>query len=467
MALLNQFRKRAIKRQGSLEFSRQVDLPFYDPDPLRVLPPWVHSASLRLTHIRELGQTPDRVNHLIKAIDTAGGNAVFVRAGVDRILRTVEEPDTGLAKLSRAVRIFSGFKLGLSSLANSSQGALNSIFASDLPSTFAGGKATFSKAGWRFGEQSGAALEGVINEMTRYAGAENHALGTFLKAVGFTGTERANRVWAATSGKTYLERMVPLLKQGPRASDRWSLSGGAGRARKVITELGIDPDALLKRGAPTGDEIFMAAKRFSDSTQFRADAQDLPFFASTAMGKMFFQFKQYIYGQTRLLNREIFEEFREGRYGRGTRSLIVLATIFPMAGEVIQDLRGLLTGRKRPGFGEPLARYMDDIGATGALGVLDSVMGAAKYGRVAEWIAGPTLGQAGTVIEDVAKDVQKGGALADYRKSALLKEAFRMIPLAGPLLVNRVFPYVSQSKTDPVLLEHRREIRRLKAAARR
>ncbi len=484
MALLTQFRKRHIGRQGSLEYSRQVDLPFYDPDPLRVLPPWVHSASLRLTHIRELGQNNETVNRLIKRIDDAGDNATFVRAGVDRILRNVEEPDNGLAKLSRAVRVFSGFKLGLSAIANSSQGALNSLLASDLPSMLAGGRAALTKEGWRFGERSGAALEGVINEMTRYAGAENHALGTFLKAVGFTPTERANRVWAATAGATYLKRMNRLLQRGPRATDRVSLSGGYGRAVKMTQELGIDPEALAKRGAPTGDEILMAAKRFSDTTQFRADAQDLPFFASTSTGKVFFQFKQYIYGQTRLLHREILQEFKEGRYGRGVRSLLVLAAVFPMAGEVIQDIRSLLTGRNRPGFGQPLARYMDSIGATGALGVLDSIMSSARYGRVAEWISGPTVGQAATVIEDAAKDVQNGKILSEPRKSLLLKEAFRNIPLAGPLLVNRVFPYTgvnlkgkpgesagafrNRVKRAEVLAKYRRDRKdRLEAARRR
>lgn len=449
-ALLEQFRKRAIRRQGSLEYARQVDLPFYDPDPLRVLPPWIHSASLRLAQVREFGQNNERLNKLIRDIDLASGDAAFARAAVDRILRMVEEPDNNTARLSRALRMLSGFKLGLSAIPNVTQGALNSLLASDIPSTLAGVKAVFSKEGWKFGERSGASLEGVINEMTRYAGAEGGALTTFLKAVGFTAAERANRVFAAAAGAKYLERLLDELKRGPSPMDRFSFSGGASRARKMIAELGVDPDALLERGSPTPDDILMAAKRFSDTTQFRSDPQDLPFFASSTLGKVVFQFKQYVYGQTRLLHREIIEEFAEGRYGKGTRALLVLAIAFPMAGEVIQDLRSLLTGRKRPGFGEPLQRYLDNIGATGALGVLDSVMSSAKYGRVGEWVLGPSLGQLATAIEAGYRDLQKGAdTLADPLRSVLLKEAFRNIPFLGPLLANRVFSSGPQIKRKP------------------
>jgi len=60
--LLEIFRRRRIQRQGSLEFSREVDLPFYDPDPLRVLPPLLHADSMRLAEIREFGQANQQIN---------------------------------------------------------------------------------------------------------------------------------------------------------------------------------------------------------------------------------------------------------------------------------------------------------------------------------------------------------------------------------------------------------------------
>jgi hypothetical protein len=429
--LLNRFRKRHIRRQGSLEYSRQVDLPFYDPNPVRVLAPWVHSTSMRMAQIREFGQGNDLVNHLVREIDKAGGNAPKARMMVDRVLRMIEEPDTDGAKLSRTLRALQGFKLGLSAIPNVAQGALNSLLASDLPSTLAGAKGLLTKKGRRFAMESGASLEGVINEMVQYAGGGdtglNQALSKFLKGVAFTATEQANRIFAANAGITYARRMLSRLKANPEN----------GRARKVLEELGLDADALLKKGAIEGNDALQAAKKFSDLTQFRADPKDLPLFASSNAGKVFFQFKQYIYGQTRLLHREVVEEFAAGRFGRGARALVVLGIVFPMAGEVIQDLRSLITGRKRPT--KALERYFDDLGAVGSLGVLQDLFTSAKYGRAGEWAVGPTGGEVIETIENATRDVQSGKPLSEPRKSALLKQAFRRIPLLGPMMVNRIF----------------------------
>jgi hypothetical protein len=446
--LLTRFRKRHIRRQGSLEYARQVDLPFYDPNPARVLPPWAHSASMRLAQVREFGQGNELVNHLVREIEKAGGDSAKVRLMVDRVLKMVEEPDTDGAKLSRTLRALQGFKLGLSAIPNVAQGALNSLLASDLPSTLAGAKGLLSKEGRRFAMQSGASLEGVINEMVQYAGGENQALSKFLKGVGFTATEQANRIFAANAGITYARRMLSRLKANPEN----------GRARKVLEELGLDADALLKKGAIEGNDALQAAKKFSDLTQFRADPKDLPLFASSNAGKVFFQFKQYIYGQTRLLHREVVEEFAAGRFGRGARALVVLGIVFPMAGEVIQDLRSLITGRKRPT--KALERYLDDIVVTGALGVLQDMIESGSYGRATETIVGPTMGEIGETINNAVKDAISGKPLSEPRKSALLKQAFRRIPLLGPIMVNRIFG--SQKKQSAV-----REPRRTTKSKRR
>ncbi len=439
--LLTRFRKRHIRRQGSLEYSRQVDLPFYDPNPGRVLPPFVHSASLRLAQIQEFGQANEMVNHLVRQISEAGAHpkkVAKVRLMVDRALRMVEEPDADSAKLSRTLRMLQGFKLGLSAIPNVSQGALNSLLASDLRSTLAGAKGLMSKEGRRFAMQSGASLEGVVNEMVNYAGGENAALSKFLKGVGFTATEQANRIFAANAGVTYARRMLDRLKANPQD----------GRALKVLDELGLDTETLLKKGKIGGDDALMAAKKFSDLTQFRADAKDLPLFASTPTGKVFFQFKQYIYGQTRLLHREVVEEFSAGRFGRGTRALLVLGVVFPMAGEVIQDLRSMITGKKRDS--DALKRYFDDMAATGALGVLQDAVSAAAYGRLAEWIVGPTGGEAIETFENAVRDAKADRPLSEWRKLALAKQAFRRIPLLGPVMVNRIF---GKQKKEPVVRE--------------
>jgi hypothetical protein len=417
--MLNRFRKRAIKRQGSLEYSRTADLPFYDPDPARVLPKFVTATSLRLAQVREFGQNNERINAIIRTIDATGGNAEFVRSAVDRAIGIVNEPDSAGARISQAARMIQGFKLGLSFVPNATQGALNSLLKGDLPSTLAGGKALFTKEGRRFAMQSGASLEGVINEMLRNVGTENSALGTFLKATGFTHTEQANRVWAANAGLTYARRMLAQLQKDPKN----------GRARDVLVELGLKPDVLLKLGKIDGDAALIAAKKFSDMTQFRGGVLDLPLFAASSMGKVAFQFKSFIYGQTRLLHDELVGEFAARRFGRAFRNLLILATVFPVSGELIDDVRSFITGKKRTTSG--IKRYFEDIAQSGALGVIDSLLSSGSYGKATEWIAGPTASDAGELVD---------AGMGPNKMRALGRFVFRRIPLMGPVLYNRVFP---------------------------
>jgi hypothetical protein len=432
--LLTRFRKRSIRRQGSLEYSRQVDLPFYDPDPARVLPNFVTATSMRLAQVREFGQGNEQINKLIRMIDVTGGNSGFVRSAVDRALNIVNEPDNATARISRFVRLVNGFKLGLSFIPNATQGALNSFLKSDLPSTIAGGRGLMTAEGRRFAMQSGASLEGVITEMLRSVGTEATPLTTFLKATGFTPTEQANRVWAANSGLAYAKRLLAKLQKDPKDT----------RARHVLEELGLKPDALLRIGKIEGDAALIAAKKFSDITQFRAGVQDFPMFASTSMGKVIFQFKSYVYGQTRLAYDELVDEMRQGRFGRGLRTFLVLATVMPLAGEVIADLRTWLKGGKRQVTG--LKRYFDDIGQAGSLGIVNSMLESAGYGRAVEFLGGPTLGTLGTGANAAARDVARKGTTKTgrptpgWRGRNFSRFLFTQIPLLGPLLVNRVFP---------------------------
>jgi hypothetical protein len=262
----------------------------------------------------------------------------------------------------------------------------------------------------------------------RHAGASGHRLSLFLKAVGFSATEKNNRIWAASGGANYAGRLLKRLIKNPNNS----------RARDMLAELGADVDKAMKRGKLAPDEILMAAKKFSDLTQFRSRAQDLPMWASSDWGKTFFQFKSFVYGQTRLILHETYGEAKAGarrakegeyrdaakRYGRAARTLLILALVFPLVGEGIKGVRSLITGKKRKAKGAE--RYLENALAVGAGGIPGELVEAGKYRRGAETLAGPTIGEAGWLV-DMAVNPSK-------------KEVLRHVPLAGPLLTDRLYP---------------------------
>jgi hypothetical protein len=392
--MMNQFREHALtRRAGSLEFARQADLPFYDPDPARVLPQLVTAHSIRLAQVREFGQGNQQLSKLIREIETTGGNAEFVREQIKRAVGFANEPDTAMARVSAAVRMLQGFKLGLASIPNATQGALNSFLHSDLASTIAGGKGLLTKEGRRFAMQSGASLEGVVNEMLQNVSTENRALSTYLRATGFTQTEQANRIWAANAGHAYAKRMLARLQK----------DSTNGRARKALADMGLNPDVLLKIGKVEGNSALIAAKKFSDVTQFRSGPLDLPAFASTPAGKVFFQFKSFTYNQTRLVYDELVGEAKAGRWGRGLRTLLAIATVYTIAGEAIADLRSLLPGKPERKDDGPLKRYLEDVAQAGALGFAYDVLESGAFGRAVDFFAGPTLSTIGEGINAIMR----------------------------------------------------------------
>ena len=413
---LQRFRSRTIKRQGSLEFARQADLPFYDPDPARVLPRYFEATSKRLAQIKDFGQNNEVINGLIKKIRDAGGDADTVRTAVDRILY-ISNAQTTSAKISMILRTIQGFKLGLAAIPNITQGVLNTLLAGDLHAVAVGIAGALNQQGRRFALRSGATLESTIRETLRQVGGEGSILGTFLKATGFSATEKLNRIIAANGGRSYGTRMLARLTRNP--NDK--------RALEIFSEFGINVKAAVERGKLSDDEVLLFAKKFVDITQFRSRPQDLPLFASTPEGKVIFQFKNFIYGQTRLLNRVIVQEFRKGNYGRGVRNLIILSSIFPLTGEAIADIRSLVTGRERKETG--LARYFDDIAQVGSLGILMETLRAGQFGKGTEFIVGPTIGDIGELINIAGKK---------DRLENLGKFLFRRIPVAGQVLKERV-----------------------------
>lgn len=429
------------QRSGSLEYSREINLPFWDPDPVRVLPQAIARQSIRLKHIAAFGQDNQVIKRLLNAIRREGANYELAKKAADQIVGYINDPDDAGARLGRLVRAWQGLKLGLASIANSLQGPLNTWLAADLRAVAAGFAGVASKSGRRFGVESGATLESVINESLRHAGASGEALSTFLRATGFTATERANRIFAANAGASYATRMYRRAVLGDK------------RAGAALAELGLDATAIRLRGGLSREDVLQAAKKFSDLTQFRSRPQDLPMFANSEIGKVFFQFKNYIYGQTRLIGREVALDFRTRSYGRATRDLFLLAGVFPVTGMVVRAIRNLITGRDDEDK-DWLDLWLSGIAALGAAGFLGDLIEASKYpGGVLEWAVGPSISE--------------GAKIADLITNPTWRKALKRVPFLGQILAERLTPARRGGRggvADPEMRRMLREERRLLAS---
>ncbi len=416
-AKLQQFRSKGIKRQGSLEYAREIDLPVYDPDVRVVAPKYIHSATMRLSEIGHFGQDNQVINKYINKIRKAGNDADFARMATDRMLKFAGEGDTSAAKAYRLVRTMEGFKLSpTSTIKNALQGTWNSALKGDIPSALYGFKQLWTKQGRRFGVESGAAIDSLISESLRHSGASGRALTNYLRGIGFAGAERANRVVAANAGLRYSTKLLNKAKKGSTS------------AKSRLAELlGRDASEAIQRGTLTEHEQLLAAKRFSDLTQFRSRPQDWPVLASTDLGRVVFQFKSYIYGQSKLIYDSTVKELKAGNFGRATRNLAVLGTVFPLGGELTRQIVNIITGKKDQSEG--LRRYFEDVLQVGGAGVVGDALQAGEVGKGTEFIVGPA-----------ASDIGEALTIAGRKGQGLTRQAVRRVPGLGPMIYHRVFP---------------------------
>jgi hypothetical protein len=427
-AKLQQFRSKGIKRQGSLEYAREIDLPVYDPDVRVVAPKYIHSATMRLSEIGHFGQDNQVINKYINKIRKAGNDADFVRMATDRMLKFAGDGDTSATKAYRLVRTMEGFKLSpTSTIKNALQGTWNSALKGDIPSALYGFKQLWTKQGRRFGVESGAAIDSLISESLRHSGASGKALTNYLRGIGFAGAERANRVVAANAGLHYANKLVKKATKGSRY------------AKQALTELlGRDATEAIQRGKLTEQEQLLAAKRFSDLTQFRSRPQDWPVLASTDLGRVVFQFKSYIYGQSKLIYDSTVKELKAGNYGRATRNLMVLGTVFPLGGEVTRQIVNIITGKKDQSEG--LRRYFEDVLQVGGAGVVGDALQAGEVGKGTEFVVGPA-----------AADIGEAITIAGRKGQGLSRQVVRRLPGLGPMIYHRAFPKQKLSPYAPRL----------------
>ena len=398
------------RRYAPLEIAAD-DNPFYDPDPRRVLPTHVVMSSVRIEQVREFGQENEVIAKELREIENAGGNVAKAHEAIGRMLHHINRAESDEARISRLLRAAQGFKLGLAAVNNATQGTLNTMLYADLGAVATGFRAMFSTSGRRFAIEAGATIDPILHETVRDLAGSSRLLDKYLRATGFNATERANRVFAANAGAAYAQK---LAKRGDK------------RSREVLAELGLDADAVIARKSLTADEVLLAAKKFSDITQFRGRPEDMPKFASSPLGRVFFQFKSFAYAQSRFVARNTITEARRGNYGRAMRNLLVLGLAFPAAGELVRELRALLSGRERKDL-EGLERWADSMAAVGALGVLYDLVEAGDQGRTLEFLTGPTFGE----VKKFGDNMLDGDKDAEEKLVRLWKD--HVAPRLGPL----------------------------------
>jgi len=390
---------------GFLERHRDIDFPFFNPDPRVALPAYIIDVSGRLAYLKHFGK--GGMATLLKDIETTQGAQQMGKAElyVRNILNTTKK--SALYGEEKAVSAFlKGIqtpKLSFSAITNLGQN-LNSLLSSDMRSLGYGLKVAFTDKGFQEAMKSGAVLQSVMHKVLGYSGGGTRFADAILKYSGFSWSEMFNRIVASNAGGHYFEEQAKLLAKFP--------NNPILRAR--IEELGGDVEAIIARsGKLLEEERLRAMNIFSAKTQFLNDAASLPQFMSSPWGQVLFQFKNYAYNQTRFVMKELGTQWSQKNYGRLVRDLAVLGLVFPVYGEVASDIRATLTGAKRPKTF--LARYFNSLANAGTFGLAFDLWSSASFGRLSELALGPSVGTATGFLENFAKSIQQESITPELR----------------------------------------------------
>jgi hypothetical protein len=431
-------------RAGNIEYARQFKMRPEDMErnPLKYFTRYTERMYNRMAFGRVFGLDGKRLDRLLRRSVKQEGLDPKYAQGIGDIMKGRTPSDYMLNSLASKVMGFQVLtKMGpLSSLANLTQSS-NTVIKDGATNFVRGILRSTTNEGQRAGVI--AYQRGIHDMLVRIAGGTDALPAKYLEWIGFTPIERMNRLLGAN---TSLRTMEELIKK----SGRWTDDiGRRGIAREELTpEIveqvvngGMLPQHLADRVGLLG----------ADASQHATHYKDLPLWMQGPMARVMFQYKSFVYQQTRFLGREVLQParkyFKSGGKEGTIMPLLRAAGVFTLGAETVNYIRqhtraaaGKLTGLdyEVEEFDEdhPLWQLFEHSMYVGGLGAAGDLVERASRRDLKGWLLGPTFGD----ITDVSE-----GLIATLRKMSdegpegfpwdkLMVEAQRRVPGVGTLL---------------------------------
>lgn len=419
-AVNSMLNRTAPRRFGNLELTRQTEMA-YDKDP-SVLMDYIESANKRIAEAKHFGANDEVLYNLANEVAKEGGDNQQVMKYLDQILG--KEQNKAGKELSENIRSAQTvLKLNPGTAVTNLTQNISTMLRTDVGSTAKAIKKAITNPAeaWSNARRAGEISADEARVLADYAG-EGKGVTKWLRAIGMLGAERINRVIAVNAGMEYTTKLARQAKNGDQA------------ALRELSRLGMTLDDF---------DALKGGRRVSQATQFTTAPGELPYSWHTPLGKVMTQFKSFAYKQTGFLADEakrIGSETMQGNFKPLTNALITYGVAAPIVGEVVNDVKSLLTNKKRDSKFLSVERYVENILGASSLGLLDSTGGLlGEYG---------TAGVVSTIGGVTASDLYKGaesiaGLSSDdeYDKRKAARFATNQIPFGvGKFLSNTLIP---------------------------
>jgi hypothetical protein len=419
------------ERFGSLEYAREFDNPFYEPDFNKAMTQYSREAERRIAETREWGQDNERLKESIAQIQDRSE-----RKGVELTAETakgiVKELSKPIDDAAIVMRRFGSYMMSpLSAIRNTGQSD-NSLLLTDFKSVI---KAiNLSREARLRAIESGATSGPVLHDVEMGKGGAP----SYQKIILQTGTEVLLRTHANNAGMNYFHDYVDRIRKTP----------GNKFVAHELRKMGFNDADIADLGTGrelTREDYNKAGFNIAARGQFIYDELDVPaWFNSTQPGKTASQFKPWIVQQSHLIYDETVGQWkggtREGKF-RACRNVALLATLYPLRGEVLNDIVALIQGKKRES--NLFKRYLEDAAQMGVLTVVSDLYNAVQYDNAEGLMMGASVSKARDMAT-IAGRLAKNQTLS-YSDQRLL---FRMTPIIGPLFAYRMFPKLNEEGAE-------------------
>lgn len=412
---LNIFMKRnSERRYGHLQIARELDLPrwAYSHDPDVVFPSYLERSMIRITEAERYGSRDELLKKYIDDIASEGGNAAQAQRMIDLMFRR-----TGYTpEMDRVVAKILDYQV-LTKMALSQVGQIGQ-FVNAVARTNA--MSVLKNVYWRISDpvaakdfylRSGSAINQIRLRAIHEATGGTKLAEKFLRASGFIKMDGTSRNWASGAGRFYALHLADKLKRNPKSDF----------AIRRLRDLDIDPQDVIKNNFNlTNEQMLRAGLKSEIDTNYRNRIIEIPEFASSSWGRLFFQFQSFSFQQSKFIRDYIYKEIRAGN----PLPAVYFLAAGQVAGQAINTIRSLVRGE------DVEFNVLDNWMAAGTLGMFQLVSSMAQYGS-------PPLGATVRSAENLAKFI--GYAVTGDGMNAL-----KSISKEVPLLKNWMFPREEQ-----------------------
>jgi len=409
--------KTSRTRYGHLEMARIADLGDYSKDAGAVLSRYFADAYRRVNIAEKFGPDLAKGEKLLSEIGLNKGDKAesFARSYFQKVTST--EPEGNLA-VKDAVRFATNFqaatKLGQAVISNLSQPAYTAIVAG-AKNAAKGYGAAMTKEGRTFADKI--ILSDTMTDFLKDTGEHidrskmGKAADTVLRRTGFTAVERMNRTVSANAGKFFAEDTFEKLLKKPDSA----------RLRYHLEKMNVDVEAALERGELSEKDLLRAGQNIVNRTQYKTDVTEIPLFWSSDAGRLLTQFKKFQFKAGQMMKDEVLAEMKRGN----AKPFIRAALILPIAGLLTVTLKDSVRFGDQTERDRNIADYLAAVGTFGAF--TDAFAGSGRQPvKGLPYLAGPTLGDAGSLWEAAFIEAPKG----NLRPGA--KFVARQVPVVGP-----------------------------------